>query len=111
MREARIILPVLDNNGATLAHVHTGLKRSLCEAFGGYTALASQGGWLDSATGRLYEEAGIAYDVAVNPIDATHGRRLRAIAAHAAREASQVCVYLRLPNGDVEFVEPDKILA
>ena len=110
MREARIILPLLDNNGASLAHVHSGLKRALCEAFGGYTALLSHGGWIDSESGKLYEEAGIAYDVAAQE-GADTREKLYAIASHVARDAAQVCVYVRLPNGEVIFVDPAKISA
>lgn len=110
MREARIILPVLDNDGASLAHVHAGLKRALCEAFGGFTALPSHGGWIDQRDGKLYEEAGVAYDVAAQEGNATRVKLLT-IAVHVARDAAQVCVYVRLPNGEVIFVEPDKIPA
>jgi hypothetical protein len=109
MREARIILPRNGNNGESLNHVHAGLRRALCEAFGGCTAILVKGAWLDDS-GKLYDEEGIAYDIAcvVSPETSS---KLRTIAEHVAREASQICVYLRHSGGDVEFVKPETVPA
>lgn len=106
MREARIILPVLDNNGQSLVHAHDYLKRQLCLLFGGYTATASYGGWIDQKTGKLYEEQGTAYDIACE-----HTQENRAVLVGLAQMlielAQQKAIYLRLPNGNVQIVEPD----
>jgi hypothetical protein len=104
-REARIILPVYDNDGVDLAAVHTDLKRHVCEAFGGYTATPSLGGWL-SPTGKIHEEPGVAYDIACE--DTAKARsELREIAFWLAVGARQECIYLRLPSGRVEFVQTE----
>lgn len=104
-REARIILPVFDNEGVDLGAVHSDLKRHVCEAFGGFTATPSMGGWL-SPTGKLHEEPGIAYDIACEDT-ATSRTVLRQIAFYLALEARQECIYLRLPSGRVEFVQTE----
>lgn len=105
MREARIILPRMGNNGESLNHVHTGLRRALCEAFGGCTAIIVQGSWINDDDKKLYQEEGIAYDIAADD-DATVDDQFRAIAARVAWDAKQFVIYLRLPSGKVEFVKP-----
>jgi hypothetical protein len=109
MREARIILPRMGNNGESLNHVHAGLRRALCEYFGGCTAILVQGSWMDE--GKLHQEEGIAYDIAAEDDDAAIDEQFRRIAGRAARDAQQICVYLRLPCGRVEFVKPELVSA
>lgn len=104
MREARMILPRKDNNGGSLTMVHAGLKRAICEAFGGFTALSVEGGWKDDS-GNLYVEEGVAYDIACETSEENENKLLT-LAAKAAKDARQICVYLRLPSGEVRFVEP-----
>lgn len=101
MREARLILPNRDNDGNTLAQCHAYLKGALIGAFGGYTATPSQGGW-KGPDGRIYEEAGTAYDVAVADGCESY---LRELAGNIGRMARQEAVYLRQPNGVVEIVD------
>lgn len=98
MREARIILPLADNRGANLAAVHKALAEKLTQAFGGYTAFNSWGPW------KGVTEPGITYDVACEYSFATV-RTLLAIARWARAVAGQDAVYLRLPRGEVKFVE------
>lgn len=105
MREARIILPETHHSdGHSLAPIHAWLKRSLAADFGGYTATPSFGGWV-APDGTLYEEKGTAYDVAA---DDDRAGELRTIAQFIAGQAEQLAVYLRLPDGHVEFVEAPK---
>ena len=108
MREARIILPLYDNAGIDLQDVHRHLKTRLCAEFGGYTATPSMGGWIDN-NGKLYEEPGIAYDVAVPEADITVIETLRDIAALAGRRACQKAMYLRLPTGKVEILDTEDL--
>jgi len=108
MREARIILPLYDNDGVDLQAVHRSLKTRLCAEFGGYTATPSMGGWIDN-TGKLYEEPGIAYDVAVPEANIGTIETLRDIAAIAGRKAMQKAMYLRLPTGKVEILDTEDI--
>lgn len=110
MREAMIILPLADNNGASLEAVHTNLKKAIVKAFGGYTATASEGGWYSEETDTLYEEPGKAYAIACKD-SVTVRNTLRTIAEDFATIAEQECLYLRLPSGEVEFVKPSGRIA
>lgn len=104
MREARIILPLCDNAGQALSSVHADLKLRLGREFGGWTATPVDGGWA-GPLGQIYEDKSLAYDVAV-PED--RGHELRCLARYLAQAARQQCIYLRLPDGHVEFVEGEK---
>lgn len=108
MREARIILPLYDNDGIDLQDVHKSLKTRLCAEFGGYTATPSMGGWIDNS-GKLYEEPGIAYDVAVPDDSIAIIETLRDIAGLTGRKANQKAMYLRLPTGKVEILDTEDL--
>lgn len=103
MREARIILPVADNEGRGLEIIHGYLAKALCTTFGGATVTASNGMWC-GPDGRVYDEPGKAYDVAM---DATreNASKLRRIAIRCGRLAKQLAVYVRLPDGSVEIID------
>lgn len=103
MREARLILPNADNDAKPLTAAHAWLKGELIGAFGGYTATPSQGGWR-GPDGRIYEEAGTAYDIACEE-DGACAAYLRKLAQRIGRMARQEAVYLRQPNGVVEIVD------
>ena len=102
MREARIILPLASNSGASLASVHKALADKLTQAFGGYTAFNS---WGPNSWGpwKGITEPGITYDIACEDSFAAT-RNLLAIARWARAVASQDTVYIRLPVGVVQFV-------
>jgi len=107
MRLASIVLPSCDNDGAPLDDVHASLKRRLCEAFGGYTRRATEGGWI-GPDGRLYEEPGFAYDVAVEPTP-DNCNLIRAIAIAYAAMARQLAVFVMFPDGEAEIISiPDQ---
>jgi len=101
MREHSIVLPTHDNDGRDLSVTHTALKRELIEYFGGYSATAQTGGWLN-AKGELFEEPSIRYTVA----DATVQYRLDRI-THIAKKygiaANQQAMYVVL-DGTVEII-------
>lgn len=105
MREARLVLPAADNAGTPLPNVHSGLQRELASAFGGFTQTMGFGGWVDN-DGKTISEPVAVYDVAIeeDAIDT-----LRAIARRYCALAEQACVYLRLPTGSVEFVQPEPV--
>lgn len=109
MREARLILPNVGNDGADLTPVHTTIRRALAERFGGFTAAPVFGGWV-SPDGKLYEEAGTAYDAAA-PDDTASAEFLRGLARTAGEAARQEAMYLRLPNGEVEIIETAPVRA
>lgn len=107
MREARIILPVLDNEGRSLAPVHEMLTVDLIEAFGGVTCVDCMGAWQDH-NGNVHREAGVAYDVAMEPCTA-NDLRLVEIAIGAGRSARQLAMYVRLADGRVEIIDMAKV--
>jgi hypothetical protein len=103
MREARIILPVNDNEHHVLEEIHNKLRKMLCLSFGGYTAQSVYGGWV-SDTGEVFEEPSIAYDVAMDP-DPAKEEALRNIAKQVGHEAKQLAMYVRHASGEVEILE------
>lgn len=102
LREAVIVIPTTDNSGRPLDALIDAALVAACDQFGGATAVPAQGIWRSPANGRVYREPVIQLVIAV---DDTAIPALRALAAMIAREGEQECVYLRLPTGDVEFVE------
>lgn len=105
MREARIILPVTDNEGRSLQALHDQLQLELCRLFGGMTATGGQGGWVDD-NGKLVRARVVVYDVAVSMDDEFAPATLYRIAAEYGARAKQDCVFLRSPNGIAELVPP-----
>lgn len=99
MREARIVLPV--QNGNANAPEHTWLRSKLCRQFGGFTESIGRGGWISPIGETIVEPISI-YDVAMDG----DGQELIAIARQVGEMAAQDCVYVRLPDGAVEFVHP-----
>ena len=102
MREARIILPTIGNDGSDLTDCHAALQSTLCATFGGFTVTQGQGGWRDGST--VYMDSVAVYDVAS---DATEENRakLESLALFYGHMASQHCVYVRHAAGDVVMVD------
>lgn len=98
-REARIIVPVA---GLSMGGEDVHLENKLYGFFGGFTMFPARGGWL-APNGHKYVDQVFIYDIACDDNEASV-RDLRMIARWVAREYDQQCVYLRLPNGSVEFV-------
>lgn len=105
MREASIILPRLDNNGADLGAVHSALQGALIAEFGGFTAQTVFGGWKDEKTGAIYQEESLEYRIASDwtPADRV---ALDDLAALYCAKAGQLAVYVRHANGAVSFAAP-----
>lgn len=103
MREARIILPKADNHGQPLDLAHADLARALCRNFGGATATATRGMWV-SDDGKLYDEPGIAYDVAMDDTPANR-EIMRALAVAYGRRCGQEAMYVRYASGDVAILD------
>lgn len=103
MREARIILPKADNAGNDMALAHADLARTLCQTFGGATANQTRGMWV-SPEGKLYDEPGIAYDVAMEDT-ADNDKALRSIAVRFGERCGQEAMYVRYASGEVEIVD------
>ena len=99
-RIAQIILPKFDNDGKTLAWQHEQYQKAFCHCFGGYTAYDVRGGWMNDH-GRVFNDESIAYHIAMDDYGPI---KLRGLAQAAAGEFQQECIFIALPNGDVEFI-------
>lgn len=108
MKEAQIILPIHDNHGKPLAHIHAELQVALCNTFSGYTAFQANGGW-QSCDGRI-EEPVTAYTVAMEPSEANDAV-FREIALDVGRKARQEAVYIRYASGEVEIAATRNAIA
>lgn len=103
MREAVIILPdVTDSHGQSVRRSF--VQPELMLAFGGYTTEQCRGAWVDPATNKTYRDENIRYTVAMDdtPINREN---LRMIARRAGMRGNQITVYVRMPDGEVEFVD------
>lgn len=105
MRNASIILPVRNNDGADLSALHAVLALELCNTFGGFTSSIVTGAWRDETDGKVYQDESTLYRIAAdwNP---AQREELESIAARYCAEAEQVCVYVEHANGAVSFVPP-----
>lgn len=101
MREASVILPVKDNDGASVEAAHRALQRELAETFGGFTYQLVTGAWADH--GRIYRDKSREYRVACDWNDGKR-QQLRLIAEGAGRKARQLAVYLRDDRGSVAIL-------
>ncbi|MBB4039094.1 hypothetical protein GGR34_000729 [Microvirga flocculans] len=108
MREARIIVPLKDNDGNDLTAVHTFAKHALCRKFGGFTATPISGGWMDD-DGTFYEDHSIAYDIAMVPD--RQDDVLRDLVLELGVMARQLAMYCRYASGTVEIIDTSKALA
>lgn len=102
LREAAIHLPILDNDGESLDHVHKWLASTLVARFNGATVVEGNGLWMHR--GHLYEEPVKRYLVAFSNSDANRDL-LRSIARAAGRRAKQLAMYVKMPYGDVEIID------
>jgi hypothetical protein len=97
MREAKIILP--DNVGTG---EHNTLREQLCLLFGGFTATAAIGAWVDGI-GYQFAEAVTVYTVAMSETWRNHAR-LRTLAEGIAVSTGEECIYTKYADGFVELV-------
>ncbi len=96
--EARIILPVRDNDGKGLPQVAIDFRARLIDTFGGYTETAAFGGYQGA---NQQTEMVRVFDIAC---DASAYRDLVGLAFWLARVARQDCIYCRVPSGRVYLV-------
>lgn len=102
-RMATLTLPICDNSGARLAHVHKILRSSLLDAFGGYTQSLVTGAWRDEA-GNVYQDDSLKYEIAMDT-GVKNGQLLVHLAGMACLAAKQECVMVQLASGVVHFVK------
>jgi len=114
IREARIILPLRDNDGVELIEAKDGLEVKLMELCGGFTRATGVGGWDPNASKsrsasakaqplEILTEKVWIYDVACSNVQQNYAN-LTKIAVWLRDIARQQSVYLRLPSGDVTFI-------
>lgn len=104
--EARIILPLRNNDGIMLNDLHMKVQEMLSKAFGGWTSTVGKGGWIDPVTKESQREDVVVYDVAVDQSFTTHVL-LDTIAGIILTEGEQKTVYVRYPNGIVRLIARD----
>lgn len=103
LKEGRIILPLLRNDGQTpLAETHKRLATLLTAAFGGCTVMFGTGMYDNPGKGLQVEEI-YQYTMAYEPT-AANDNALRAIAREIGQEAGQEAMYVGFASGGVELV-------
>lgn len=104
MKEARIILPVVDGG----LDVHQRLMTAIAKAFGGYTVAIGVGGWI-SPEGESIEDDVVIFDIACDENEDWTFDKLFQIAVEHANLLSQDAVYIRYPDGFVEIAQPKSV--
>lgn len=97
-----ITLPMHTNDGESLEHIHGMLQQHLAKTFGGWTRVAAMGGWMDKGT--AYVEQVAVYHVAVAR-DEFSIAMLLDIADMFGRAASQLAVFVTLPNNEARVID------
>lgn len=104
MVERNIVLPLYDNDGASLEDVHETFKRELLLRAGGYSATRQSGAWQDEVSGIVYVDESIVYTVLCSAdADNLIVRTLPALRLLARQEA--ILTYSRIV--DVQFISDD----
>lgn len=103
MREARIIFASQQQSVTVSASAAEKAREAIAERFGGFTLSQGAGGWVHPKDG-LIEEPVCICDIAMRD-SAFNRRHLRDIANKYRLDANQYSVYVRYPDGTVEFVE------
>lgn len=102
LKEARIILPFAGS--ARFMEAHRFLADYLTDKFGGYTVSSGRGAWRAPNKIVVRDDVEI-YDVAVPGERDASWDHLAVAAQTAGWRCGQQCVYLRYPDGSVEFVD------
>jgi len=106
MREAKIILPLNDNQGEPMETAHSRLQKTLCTEFGGFTAQNATGGYVNQAGETQIEDVTI-YFIAIQFKD---WPKMQNIARDLIDTTDQESIYLGQPNGcGVEFIDRNHI--
>lgn len=109
MKEARIILPVVDNMLKSL-NIHDAFMRSVTDMFGGFTMTTGSGGWKRD-NGEYVDDDVAIYDIACDEHSDSTYDKLFLLATEYGRQLGQQAVYLRYPDGEVEIVDLDPPVA
>lgn len=104
MREAMLIAPVNDNNGASLRGELDQTVATLIDTFGGVTISDAFGSW--SNGGKVVTEPVKQLVVAMDQTP-ENDSKFRFIAESFGRLARQLAVYVRYASGSVEIIATD----
>lgn len=105
IREASIILPLLDNRGTPRPHAHTRLVKRLLDTFGGFTSQEVTGQWVYQ--GKTFTDLSIKYTVAAE-WDHSKMSDFVEFATLAGADCLQISVYLCDHKGDVYYITSGK---
>lgn len=106
MREGQINLPTHDNHGNSLAALQEAVIRDVVTAFGGCSVVNAQGAWV-SEDGTLYREPVSQIVTAYEPSEEKNAL-LRRIAIKAGIAGTQLAMYVRYADGNVEIIAIEK---
>lgn len=102
-REAMIICPMNDNNGASLKTLIGRISRGMTEAFGGCTEVAATGTW--SPRPGVFQREPVKQLIAAYEPSKANDAKLRKLATTFGLEAWQEAMYVRYASGDVEIID------
>ena len=101
---ATLILPVDDNDGASLQELHKAVEGFLLARFGGFSASLITGKWADAA-GTVYEDVSIRYEVWSTEVTSHRvGQRLVPIASFCLANSQQKAIGMTI-NGTAFIAE------
>lgn len=103
MREGMVVCPQHDNARRSLQHVKHYAEIALSRAFGGVTAIAAKGSWVN-AQGELIQEPVWQLVSAYEPSQA-NDETLAKVARYIGGEGKQDAVYVRYASGDVDILD------
>jgi len=103
MQEVKIIIPNQTNDGQSLEATIEAVQMNMCTLFGGFTAYAAQGGWMDPE-GQLYKEPVTVITSAVAADKAEDAQLIIAIARNVLELTDQLAVFVSI-NGNAEIIE------
>jgi|ERR1700688_2256890 len=99
--EQSFILPRRDNEGKSLQELHRAVRISLIRVFGGFTYESVNGVW--ASEGKEYDDESVRYHVAADWSVLDWTQLVRGFCIQARQE----CVYTKLNNGEVRFIDQE----
>jgi hypothetical protein len=101
-KEYTVILPQHSDEGDNTTREIEEITLDALDIFGGYTLGALiQGGWLDPETAIAHFDASRPLTIAINPLREDEFFNFVEV---CRVKLNQICMYVRLPDGSVQFV-------
>lgn len=104
LREAKILIPSVTNDGRSTEAARIEVAKRLAQAFGGAHVYDVTGAWLDPKTGKWYNDLCRAFVTACDDT-VNSANTLYSIACYACLASEQEAIYLKFPSGAVLFVD------